>query len=87
MHRPYALLLAALSACAGAERTPRPTPSADAGVADAAPADAAEPVFTVLEALTDDAGVRSVRYRLQRGEGAASYALWYPPRPTPAPPP
>lgn len=79
MHRPYALLLAALSACAGAERTPRPTPSADAGVADAAPADAAEPVFTVLEALTDDAGVRSVRYRLQRGEGAASYALWYPP--------
>jgi len=87
------LLLLTLAACAsegrdldaGARPDAGPRPDAGAeldggGLPDAAPPDAG-PAFeaTSLGVVVDDAGVRSERFRLRRGEGAAGYAQWYPP--------
>lgn len=76
------LLSAALVACTEGQPPRPPGGSADAGPPDAAAPDGGAPeavLITPLGEVTDDAGIRSQRFRIQRGQGAASYGQWYPP--------
>ena len=54
--------------------------AADGGTRDGTTsAEAGETVATLLGEVVDDAGIRSMRYRLERSDGAAGYAQWYAP--------